>query len=108
MVRNSWSREPAGASGTLTVSQALERWIDAGTYHTLRGHRIFTRTAITPGKDPLLLIHGFPTASYDWHRIWPGLTEHFSVYALDLLGFGLSAKPRGATYPIGLQADLCQ
>ena len=92
----------------MTISPTLEAWISAGTYVTLRGHRMFTRTAITPGKDPLLLIHGYPTASYDWHRLWPALAERYSLYTLDLLGFGLSSKPRNATYAIGLQADLCE
>jgi pimeloyl-ACP methyl ester carboxylesterase len=92
----------------LTASQALENWISAGSFQTLRGHRIFTRTAITAGKDPLLLIHGYPTASYDWHRVWPTLAERYSLYTLDMLGFGMSAKPRNSTYPIHLQADLCE
>ena len=26
-----------------------------------------------PGRPPLLLIHGYPTASYDWVRVWPRL-----------------------------------
>jgi pimeloyl-ACP methyl ester carboxylesterase len=95
-----------GAS--VTASQALETWINTGSYRTLRGHRIYTRTAVTPGKDPLLLLHGYPTASYDWHRVWPALAARFSLYALDMLGFGLSAKPRNSTYSINLQADLCE
>jgi pimeloyl-ACP methyl ester carboxylesterase len=89
----------------VTVSQALESWINAGSYRTLRGHHIRTRTAIAPGQDPLLLIHGYPTASYDWHRLWPALAERFSLYALDMLGFGLSAKPRNSTCSINLQAE---
>jgi pimeloyl-ACP methyl ester carboxylesterase len=92
----------------LTASQALASWISAGSFKTLRGHRIYTRTAITAGKDPLLLIHGYPTASYDWHRVWPALAERYSLYTLDMLGFGMSAKPRNSTYPIHLQADLCE
>ena len=63
--------------------------------------------AVTPGRPPLLLIHGYPTASYDWVRVWPRLAERYSLYALDLLGFGLSDKPRDSDYPIALQADLC-
>lgn len=92
----------------MTVSHALERWIDAGSFSTLLGHRIFTRTALAPGKEPLLLIHGYPTASYDWHKVWPGLAERYSLVTLDMLGFGMSAKPPNARYPIGLQADLCE
>lgn len=89
-------------------SQQLADWIDGGGSRQLCGHRIFVRSAVTPGKPGLLLIHGYPTASYDWHRVWVRLAERYSLLALDLLGFGLSAKPRDTGYPIDLQADICQ
>ena len=88
-------------------SQQLADWIRSGEIRVLHGQRIFVRTAVTPGRPPLLLIHGYPTASYDWVRIWPRLAAQHSLYALDLLGFGLSAKPRDSHYPIEGQADLC-
>jgi len=88
-------------------SQRLQDWISGGETRRLAGHDVFVRTALAPGRPPLLLIHGYPTASYDWHRVWPRLAARHSLYALDLLGFGLSAKPAGTEYPIGLQADLC-
>lgn len=43
--------------------------------------------------EPLLLIHGITTYSFIWRKIIPGLTAHFKVYALDLLGCGESDKP---------------
>lgn len=56
---------------------------------------------------PVLLIHGFPTCSLDWSRIWPGLAAAgFNPIALDMLGFGLSDKPGGHAYSIIEQADL--
>jgi len=88
-------------------SQHLRDWISAGETRRLAGHKVFVRTAVTPGHPPLLLIHGYPTASYDWVRVWPRLAARHSLYALDLLGFGLSEKPRDCDYPIALQADLC-
>jgi len=88
-------------------SQRLQEWISGGETRRLLGHRVFVRTAVTPGLPPLLLIHGYPTASYDWSRVWRRLAARHSVYALDLLGFGLSEKPRHVDYPIALQADLC-
>lgn len=88
-------------------SRELEDWIKAGHREILGGHEIFCRVQAAPDKEPLLLIHGFPTASYDWHPLWDALASRYSLYACDLLGFGLSAKPRDHAYPIAVQADIC-
>ena len=56
--------------------------------------------------EPLLLIHGFPTASWDWAPIWPALAQRFRLVAMDMLGFGFSSKPRPYVYSISEQADL--
>jgi len=55
---------------------------------------------------PLLLIHGFPTSSWDWHRIWGELGRRFRLIAPDMLGFGFSPKPRWHRYAMSEQADL--
>jgi len=88
-------------------SQRLRDWISGGEMRRLAGRRVFVRTAVAEGRPPLLLIHGYPTASYDWVRVWPRLAAQYSLYALDLLGFGSSEKPRDSDYSIALQADLC-
>jgi pimeloyl-ACP methyl ester carboxylesterase len=88
-------------------SQQLEEWIQSGTTRVLAGERIFVRTSVRQGLAPLLLIHGYPTSSYDWCRVWPQLAERYSLYACDMLGFGMSAKPRDAAYSIAQQADIC-
>ena len=85
---------------------ALRAWRDGGEFITVRDRRIFCRHG---GSGPrLLLIHGFPTSSVDWAPMWAMLTARFEVLAFDLLGFGLSAKPRGHRYRIGEQADLAE
>lgn len=46
--------------------------------------------------DPVVLIHGGgPGASgeHNWQHNIPALAEHFHVFALDLLGYGLTDKP---------------
>jgi pimeloyl-ACP methyl ester carboxylesterase len=59
------------------------------------------------GEGPvLLLIHGFPTASWDWHKLWNDLTQKFRVIAPDMIGFGYSAKPKKYNYSITDQARL--
>jgi pimeloyl-ACP methyl ester carboxylesterase len=85
---------------------ALADWRSAGQTFSFNGHGIRYWTA---GQgEPLLLIHGFPTASWDWHYLWAALAERYQVIACDMLGFGDSAKPRGHTYSLLEQADLQQ
>lgn len=59
-------------------------------------------------KPVLLLIHGFPTASIDWHAVWPVFNQHFRLITLDMMGFGLSDKPKDYSYSIHDQADIYQ
>jgi len=73
-----------------------------------RGHTIRYWVAGAEDAEPLLLIHGFPTASWDWHYLWAPLAERYRVIACDMLGFGYSAKPRGHDYSLLEQADLQQ
>jgi len=52
--------------------------------------------AVRAGKgEPLLLLHGYPQTLAMWHLVAPRLTEHFSVVAADLRGYGASSKPEG-------------
>ena len=44
-------------------------------------------------KQPILLIHGFGASVYHWRYNIPYLARRYHVYAIDLLGFGLSDKP---------------
>ncbi|MDB4976467.1 MAG: alpha/beta hydrolase [Myxococcaceae bacterium] len=55
----------------------------------------------------MLLVHGLPTASWDYARVWPSLSQRFAqVLAPDMIGFGWSDKPVDYPYSIADQADL--
>ena len=84
----------------------LAEWKAGGDYHHYNEHQIFVREG--GSGDPLLLIHGFPTASWDWQQLWPALTKRYHVITLDMLGFGFSDKPRNYPYSILDQADLIE
>jgi len=85
-------------------THSLDAWRASGSTFEAGRHSLFWRQG---GEGPpLLLIHGFPTASWDWHRVWQPLAQRFRVIAMDMLGFGFSAKPRGHGYSIFEQADL--
>jgi len=42
---------------------------------------------------PLLLLHGNPQTHVMWHSVAPKLSQHFTVIATDLTGYGESYKP---------------
>ena len=79
-------------------------WQNRAQFFPYKNHQI----AYWSGGEgtPLLLIHGFPTASWDWHKMWDDLTSRFQVYAPDMIGFGFSAKPSHYDYSITDQARL--
>ena len=88
----------------------FKRWYERGQHYAHRGHTVFYQTGGCGGDGPaLLLLHGAPTASWDWHLLWPALCRAFPrVVAADMLGYGYSAKPRDYQYSIMDQADLQQ
>jgi pimeloyl-ACP methyl ester carboxylesterase len=57
---------------------------------------------------PLVFIHGIGagSSSFMWRKNFDDLAKHFRVYALDLLGFGLSDKPATAPYSADLYVEL--
>lgn len=47
---------------------------------------------------PVLLLHGWPTSSFLWRDVMPPIARENRVIALDLPGFGGSAKPLDGLY----------
>ncbi|WP_262500912.1 alpha/beta fold hydrolase [Pseudohalioglobus sediminis] len=88
----------------------IEDWQARGKTAQLCGHDIFYIDEPARGEPwgTVLLIHGFPSASWDWWKIWPNLNRHHRVVAMDMLGFGFSAKPSPHDYRIMEQADICE
>ena len=66
-----------------------------GQYWTWRQQPIYYVKAGErhPQRPPLLLIHGFGASTDHWKKNIIGLSQHFEVWAIDLLGFGRSGKP---------------
>ncbi|KAL1340141.1 hypothetical protein HN51_028463 [Arachis hypogaea] len=55
---------------------------------------------------PLLLVHGFGASIPHWRRNIKTLSQNYTVYAIDLLGFGASDKPPGFSYTMETWAEL--
>lgn len=81
----------------------LADWRAQAQYFDFEGTRIAYWQAGS-GK-PLLMVHGFPTASWDWAPIWNTMAAKHSLIAADMIGFGLSDKPSGG-YSIHRQTDM--
>jgi pimeloyl-ACP methyl ester carboxylesterase len=79
-------------------------WIDqCETLISRRGHRIAFRRR---GQGPtVLLLHGFPTWSYDYAEVATDLASDFDVITLDFLGYGASDKPNRYEYSVAESAD---
>uniref|UniRef100_A0A3B5M9L5 Mesoderm specific transcript n=1 Tax=Xiphophorus couchianus TaxID=32473 RepID=A0A3B5M9L5_9TELE len=93
------------------LSATLQKWHSAGDFFHFRGKKIFYRDSYGAlgSSDVVLLLHGFPTSSYDWNKIWDPLAQRFHrVIALDFLGFGFSDKPRPHRYSIFEQASIVE
>ncbi|NWY55999.1 MEST protein, partial [Chionis minor] len=93
------------------LSPALLSWRSSGSYFIYKDQNIFYRdsTGAVGSSDIVVLLHGFPTSSYDWCKIWEGLTQRFHrVIALDFVGFGFSDKPRPHRYSIFEQASIVE
>ena len=82
-----------------------ENWKDRGTFYTISNKKIFV---IDEGDfaGTIVILHGYPTSSYDYCRILPELTKHFRVVIHDHVGFGFSDKPDSLTYSLIDQADI--
>ncbi|MBN3951780.1 MAG: alpha/beta fold hydrolase [Nostoc sp.] len=67
-----------------------------GKYWQWRGHNVYYVRAgeKQSQRPPLLLVHGFGASTDHWRKNITGLSQDFEVFAIDLLGFGRSAKPK--------------
>jgi pimeloyl-ACP methyl ester carboxylesterase len=57
------------------------------------GLRLFYREAADLSKPNIILLHGFPTSSYQFHDLIPLLADKFHVIAPDYPGMGYSEAP---------------
>ena len=71
------------------------------------GVRVHYQEAGDPKAPALVLIHGFASSTLVWSKVFLKLAEAgYRVIALDMLGYGYSAKPRNGEYTIAGQAKL--
>ncbi|MDZ4844601.1 MAG: alpha/beta hydrolase [Chitinophagales bacterium] len=82
-------------------------WLNSGYFFHYKDYKIFYRHTRSE-KECVLLLHGFPTSSWDWDKVWNSLAERYWLLAPDFLGFGFSDKPLPYPYSIFDQADMLE
>ena len=90
--------EPVTVRPLAEVTAAIAAWESAGERVEVHGHHLwcarFAAAGPVPlGNPPLLILHGFPSCSFDWAAALPALRQQRDVVVLDFVGFGLSDKP---------------
>lgn len=94
------------------TSPTFESYQQQASFIELLGHNIaFWLSADfdkDSSKETILFIHGFPSASWDWHYQWQHLAKDYHLISLDLLGYGLSDKPLDHQYSLLEQADIIE
>ena len=81
-----------------------------GSWLTIGGQRYHFRVAGEPSEAeiPLVLVHGLGVSSDYWARAQPLLAVQRRVYAVDLPGFGRSARPARVLNAVGLAQALAE
>ena len=106
---------PASAQQTdFTFYSALaEDWYEGGDFFEWtsttannRGQRVrvFHRTFGSRSNPALVLLHGYPTSSFDFREMIELLEDDYFIAILDFPGFGFSDKPQGG-YSYMLEDD---
>lgn len=88
------------------VPTSLSAWAARGRWIALRDRESFV-VDIGPERPErtLVVLHGFPTSSHDFHHVIDRFAERCRVVVHDHLGFGLSDKPRDYSYSLLEQAE---
>ncbi len=108
-----WSAAAAQTAAPAASSELVDAWRAAGSSFTWRSTlpgnegrdvRVFYTCQGDASKPAMLMVHGFPTSSFDFRLLMEALTAEFRICTLDFPGYGLSDKPAG-TYRYTLADD---
>ena len=83
----------------------FQEWQNQGNYQKISDRNIFV-IDVGDHQETLVILHGYPTFSYDYWKVLPILSRSFRVVIHDHLGFGLSDKPKNYSYSLIEQADI--
>ncbi|MBL8022167.1 MAG: alpha/beta hydrolase [Leptospirales bacterium] len=82
----------------------ISSWKEVGKYVSIEGNSLFVNDTGS-AQNTIVILHGYPTSSYDYRAVLPILSKNFRVVIHDHLGFGLSDKPVDYSYSLIEQTD---
>ncbi len=80
-------------AGSLALGRVTYEVESARDTEYLELEGTWIRYNVIGGGPPVLLVHGWLSSSRIWDQLAPRLAQRFTVYTLDLTGFGESDKP---------------
>lgn len=84
-------------------------WKSKGNFIQVNNNRLFvidTNNNINTSQKSMVILHGYPTSSFDYYKVLPELSKNYRVILHDHLGFGFSDKPEDIDYSLIKQADV--
>ena len=86
--------------------RSAAEWAGGGAYLDTSAGRVFFRDE---GVGPIIvMLHGFPTWSYDWVEVAHDLAADHRVITLDFPGYGFSEKRDGVDFSVKASADVVE
>jgi pimeloyl-ACP methyl ester carboxylesterase len=83
----------------------LQDWKNKGQFININKHSFFViDTDKDSTKETLVILHGYPTSTFDYYKVLPELSKRYRVILHDHLGFGFSDKSLGYSYSLKDQA----
>ncbi|HRI66020.1 MAG TPA: alpha/beta hydrolase [Polyangium sp.] len=89
-----------------TLPAEVLDWQSRGSRTQVFNRDVFVLEEGKEHEEALLILHGFPTSSFDFHRVVPHFAKRFRVVVHDHVGFGLSDKPSDYSYSLLEQAEV--
>jgi pimeloyl-ACP methyl ester carboxylesterase len=83
---------------TIQIAKAQNK--NSTTYHTIKinGTEIFYREAGNKNAPTLVLLHGYPTSSFQYRNLIDNLSDKYHLIAPDYPGYGRSEQPAMANF----------
>lgn len=112
LIATSWTSDDVKTSVEYEdLPMYLKQWREMGQTTRINGNQMFyvyKKCSNKKVKNPptFAIVHGFPSSSFDYHKVIDDLTKHGNVIANDHIGFGFSDIPiQNFTYSLSEAAE---